>query len=213
MGGIVSQSVSNTYLGYDSQSRRIEVFTVAYMGLHLAVNAALTLPGSISVPEVLDSIKQTAFFAEFGTRLGQLMLKDLIMIILRPPDVRLDPRKLPHALHLPIPHRPLAVRVSFDSHFRQPIVLVLLMRHAHLMIPRHRRLIRLAGRLRRPLGRADEMLRLDAGVAEELVVRGHAYELLRGHGFPELVEEGAVVDLLWGKPTEVLISQLVSRLG
>ena len=39
------------------------------------------------------------------------------------------------------------------------------------------------------------MLRLEGGVAEDGGAGDHGYEFFGGHGFPEFVEEGAVVDL------------------
>ena len=51
------------------------------------------------------------------------------------------------------------------------------------------------------------MLRFEARVAEDFWVGGHVYEGIRGHGFPEFVEKGAVVNLCISK---LLIS---SRLG
>ncbi len=48
-----------------------------------------------------------------------------------------------------------------------------------------------------PLPRAepDKVLRFEERVAEEVRGRGHGDEFGTGHRFPELVEEGAVVDL------------------
>jgi hypothetical protein len=39
------------------------------------------------------------------------------------------------------------------------------------------------------------MLRLQERVSQNLGVRGHSYEFFCRHGFPDLVEEGSVVDL------------------
>lgn len=46
-----------------------------------------------------------------------------------------------------------------------------------------------------PFRAADEMLRFEEGVAEDFGVGGHGDEFFGRHGFPDLVEEGAVVDL------------------
>ena len=49
------------------------------------------------------------------------------------------------------------------------------------------------------LGTAAEVLRLEFLVAEHFGIGDHLDELVCGHGLPELVEEGAVVDAYcWG---------------
>jgi hypothetical protein len=45
-----------------------------------------------------------------------------------------------------------------------------------------------------PLAGALEMLRHKCRVSQDLGVRDHCHEFFGRHGFPQLVEEGAVVD-------------------
>lgn len=123
------------------------------------------------------------------THLIPALSKHLIKVILRPPNIRVQARKLPHTIHLLIPMDIIAVRVTLDSDVLAGLVAVLLVRDAQLVV---------AGDLvvgdLLPLGAADEVLRHEGWVAEDFGVRGHFHELVGGHGFPELVEEGAVVD-------------------
>lgn len=50
-----------------------------------------------------------------------------------------------------------------------------------------------------PLRGADEVLRFEERVAEHVGVRGHGYVFVCREGFPDLVQEGAVVDAHgWG---------------
>lgn len=46
-----------------------------------------------------------------------------------------------------------------------------------------------------PARSAKEVLGPQQGVAQDVGVRDHGDEFVGGHGFPEFVEEGAVVDL------------------
>lgn len=62
------------------------------------------------------------------------MFKDLIMIVLRPPNVRLNLRKLPRAIHLMILRSTFAVRMSLDRDFLYFGIRVLLVRYGHLMV-------------------------------------------------------------------------------
>ena len=45
-----------------------------------------------------------------------------------------------------------------------------------------------------PAGGAEEMLGLDAGIAEEVIVRYHFQEVGGGHGFPAAFADVGVVD-------------------
>ena len=123
------------------------------------------------------------------------LLKHLIEIILEPPDIRAQPRKLPLPPDLLIPMLIRAMRVPFDFDLFEAGVRVLLVRHAQL-VPGDDFVVGDA----LPLGgAADEVLRAERGVAEDGFGRGHGDEVGGGHGVPFLVEEGPVVDVEgWG---------------
>ena len=90
--------------------------------------------------------------------------------------------------------RVVTVRMSLDGHLLQRRVRVLLMRNTELVVADDF----VVGDFL-PLGAADEVLGLEGWVAEDVRVRGHFDELVRWHFFPDLVEEGAVVDAEgWG---------------
>ena len=74
------------------------------------------------------------------------------------------------------------------------LICILLVRDTHLMIARDFGLARSY-----PFGGADKVLCPEARVAKDLWVAGHVYEVIGGHGFPESVEEGAVVNLRTSK--------------
>lgn len=120
--------------------------------------------------------------------------KDLIKVILRPPDIRVQTRKLPHAINLLVPMDIVTVRMALDSNVLTGLVAVLLVGDTQLVVAGDL----VVGHLL-PLGAADEVLGHEGGVAEDFGVRGHLHELVGGHGFPHLVEEGAVVDAERGR--------------
>lgn len=125
--------------------------------------------------------------AELVTTAG----KDAIKVILGPPDLGVEAGKLPDPVDLLVPVRVGGVGVALDGDLGARGVGVPLMGHAELVDADD-----LVVRDLLPLGAADEMLRHQQRVAENGRVRDHADELLRGHRFPELVEERAVVDLI-----------------
>ena len=101
------------------------------------------------------------------------------MIILGPPDIGLNARKLPHAVNPPIPHSAFAVSMSLNPDLGHLVICVLLVRNPHLMIARYLRLAR-----HHPFRRANEMLGLDARITKKFGVGGHAYEGFGWHSFP-----------------------------
>jgi hypothetical protein len=115
--------------------------------------------------------------------------KDLVEVVLVPPDIRVQASELPYAVDLLVPMDVVAVRVALDGDVRAGLVAVLLVRHTELVVAND-----LVIRDLLPLGAADEVLGHEGGVAEDLGVRGHLDELVCGHGLPDLVEERAVVD-------------------
>ena len=82
------------------------------------------------------------------------------------------------------------MRMRPRKDLRHLIIRIPLMRDAHLMITRDFIIAGFA-----PSGGADEMLGFEVGVADDVRVQGHFYELVGGHCFPHFVEEGAVVHL------------------
>ena len=79
--------------------------------------------------------------------------------------------------------------MPLQYHFRQRLVLVPLVWHAELVV---RCDLGVADFF--PFGRAAEVLRAQGLVAQDFGVGGHGDELGGRHRFPELVEEGPVVD-------------------
>ena len=119
--------------------------------------------------------------------------KDLIKVILRPPNIRTQTGKLPHAIDLSVPVLVGGVGVALGGDLgallcRVPVVA--LMGHAELVVADD-----LVGGDALPAGGADEVLGFEGGIAEDGRVGDHGEEFLGGHGFPHFVEEGAVVDL------------------
>lgn len=112
-------------------------------------------------------------------------------VVLGPADLGVESRKLPHAVDLLVPVHVVAVRVALDGDRLAARVRVLLVRHAQLVVPDDLRV-----RYLLPARAADEVLRLEQRVAEDRLVADHGDELLGRHGLPDLVEEGAVVDLV-----------------
>jgi len=118
------------------------------------------------------------------------LLKYLVKIVLKPPDVWREASKLPHSFDLLVPVLVSTMRMAFDNDLLHGPVLVLLVRYAQL-VPADDFIIRYL----LPLGAADEVLGLEERVPKDFGVGGQNDELVCGHSFPHLVEEGAVVDL------------------
>jgi hypothetical protein len=122
-------------------------------------------------------------------KLISALSKDLVKVVLEPPDIRVQARELPHAVNLLVPMGVVAVRMALDGNVRASLVAVLLVRDAELVVADDL----VVGNLL-PLGAPDEVLGHEGGVAEDFGVGGHFHELVGGHRLPDLVEEGAVVD-------------------
>jgi hypothetical protein len=82
-----------------------------------------------------------------------------------------------------------AMCMALERNSGPRLVRVLLMGHAQLVVTDN-----LVVRYLLPLACALEMLRHKSRVPEDLGVRDHCHEFFGRHGFPYLVEEGAVVD-------------------
>lgn len=107
------------------------------------------------------------------------------MLILSPPNIRLDPRKLPHALHSAVPHRrpPMGMPPRRDLARPAVVVRVPLVRDAHLVQAHH---LVLALPAEPPRRAAHEVLRLEARVAQDFWVRRHRHEVGARHCLPQL---------------------------
>ena len=81
------------------------------------------------------------------------------------------------------------VRMPLHQNLTARFVRVFLMGHAQLVVADDFRVRDLF-----PCGGAAEVLGHQAGVAQYVFVGDHGDEVVGGHGFPEFVEEGAVVD-------------------
>jgi hypothetical protein len=114
--------------------------------------------------------------------------KHLIKIILKPPDIRRQPSKLPHPIHLLIPMLVGAVGMALDRDGGQRLVSVLLVGDAEL-VPGDD----LGGGDHLPFGGAAEMLGFEGGVPEHGWGGDHGEEVGGRHGGPGFVEEGGVV--------------------
>ena len=117
--------------------------------------------------------------------------KHLIIIKLRPIDLGTHSGKPPLPLNASIPHRRRPMCMTFHRHLGERVTGVSLMCNAQLMMSHHL----LFGRLL-PRAQPDQMLRFQERVSQETGVRGHKDEFVTGHRFPDLVEEGAVINLL-----------------
>lgn len=104
--------------------------------------------------------------------------------------MRLNSRKLPDPIDFPVCYCARTVRMSFYSYFLQLIVRMLLMGDSHLVVSQD---LRFADLL--PLRHSDEMLCLDARGAQKVRMGDHGDEIGGGHIFPELIDEGPIVDL------------------
>jgi hypothetical protein len=79
--------------------------------------------------------------------------------------------------------------MALERNSRPRLIRVPLVGHAQLVVADN-----LVVRDLLPLAGALEMLRHKCRVPEDLGVRDHCHEFFSRHGFPQLVEEGAVVD-------------------
>lgn len=128
-----------------------------------------------------------------GHALAELVLavdKDLVEVVLVPADVRVEAGELPDAVDLAVPVVVGGVGVALDGDLGAGRVGVALVRHAQLVRAEHLRVRDLL-----PLGAPDEVLRLEQRVPQHRRRRDHRHELLRRHRLPQLVDEGAVVNL------------------
>ena len=89
----------------------------------------------------------------------------LVKVILEPPDVWIQPSKLPHPVHLPVPVLVGAVCVALDCNLLAAGVCVSLMRHTEL-VPANDFLVRHL----LPLGPTDEVLRLQQRISQHIRV-------------------------------------------
>lgn len=116
--------------------------------------------------------------------------KYLVIIIFTPPDLRTHSSKFPLVLHPPIPHGSNAMGMALDRDCLHAAVGVFLVRHPQLMRTHDFVVADLF-----PCTEADKVLGLQQGIAQKARIRGHRYKLIAGYGFPQIVQEGAVINL------------------
>jgi hypothetical protein len=126
--------------------------------------------------------------ARLSTKALPPIRKDLIKIILAPPDIRRQAGKLPRTIHLLVPMLVGAVGMALVRDGFQGLVGVLLVGDAELVVGDY-----LGRGDHLPLGAAAEVLGLEGGVAEDGGGGDHGEEFGGGHGGPAFVEEGGVV--------------------
>jgi len=120
--------------------------------------------------------------------------KDLVKVVLAPSNVRIQSSELPFTVNLLVPMLICAVCMTLHQDLRSCFVLVPLVRYTQLMpaddlVVGH--LLELRG--------AAEVLCHEGLVAEDERTRNHADEFIGRHGFPDLVQEGSVVNSKsWG---------------
>lgn len=107
------------------------------------------------------------------------MLKNLVVVILTPPNIWLHTCKFPNTLHFPIPNSALSMGVAFDGNLFHICIRILLVSDAHLVIPCDFRIADFD-----PLGRANEVLCFQERITEDMRVRCHGDEVGSGEGFP-----------------------------
>lgn len=115
--------------------------------------------------------------------------KDLVEVVLEPPDVWAETSKLPHTVDLLVPVGVCAVGVALDGDLGAGLVGVLLVWHTELVVADDL----VVGDLL-PHGSTDKVLGLEGWVTEDIGVGCHLQELFRWHGLPDLVKERTVVD-------------------
>lgn len=106
-------------------------------------------------------------------------LKDLIKVILSPPDIWVQSSKLPLSINLLVPMLVCAVSMALENDLRSCLILVSLVRHTQLM-PADDLVVRDLFEL----GGAAEVLGHEGFVAEDEGGGDHAEELVGWHGFP-----------------------------
>jgi hypothetical protein len=94
-----------------------------------------------------------------------MVAKDLVVVILSPAYIRSKATESPLSIHSTETHGGFPMRMAGVQDLLQLIIRVLLMRHPHLVVGDYLVCSRL-----RPLSSSDEVLRLDALVAQEVRV-------------------------------------------
>ena len=129
------------------------------------------------------------------TQVHKTSLKHFLKIMFIPPNRRLQPRKLPYPINLSIIMLVRSMAVALQFHRLQVRCSINLVSGAQLVVSDD-----LSVRNALPAGGAEEMLGLDAGVAEEVVVGYHLEKVSGGHGFPAPFADFGVVDKEgWGE--------------
>lgn len=116
-------------------------------------------------------------------------IKVIWAISLVPPNQGLQSRELPHAVNLLVIMLVSSLAVTLQLDLLQVRRSVHLMSGTQLMVADNV----IVGDLL-PASSAEEMLRLDAWVTEELGVCDHGHEVLGGHGVPFSFANGGIID-------------------
>ncbi len=115
-------------------------------------------------------------------------LKDLLKLMLIPSYFRLQPSKFPHPINLHVVVLVCGVAVTSQLHRLQVRGSIHLMGGSQLMMANDLRVGEFL-----PARGAEEVLRLYAGVAEEIVACNHGHEFVSWHGIPSPLADGSVV--------------------
>jgi hypothetical protein len=121
--------------------------------------------------------------------MNKATLKYLLKIMLIPPNLRLQAGKLPHSINLSIVMLIGSMTMTLQLNSLQVRCGVHLMSSTELVVADD-----LGVRDALPARGAEEMLGLDARVAEKVVVGYHGEEVGGGHGFPAWLADVCVVD-------------------
>ena len=128
------------------------------------------------------------------TNLNIAPLKHLLEIMLVPPHLRLQPRKLPYPIDLGVVMLISGMRVALQLDLLQRRIGIHLMRSTQLVVADN-----LGVRDALPACHAEQVLGLDTWVAEEVVVGHHGHEFGGGHVVPAwLADVGVVNEECWG---------------
>ena len=119
-----------------------------------------------------------------------VLLEDLVVIVLGPPDIRHKTSKPPQSVDFTVKSCGPTVRMALILHFLEIIVTVFLVRDTHLVVT-----CDLVLRCLNPSARPNEVLCFDAWIAKEAGAGRHPDELLNGQRVPRHARHGAVVDL------------------
>lgn len=121
-------------------------------------------------------------------------LENLLKSPLIPPDCRVQPRKLPHPINLPIIMLIGCMAMPHQLHLLPASICIHLMRSSQLMVPDNFCL-----RDTFPARCTEQVLRFDAGVAQKTIRGYHVHEILARHGRPRSFADLRVINAESGR--------------